>query len=963
MAKVKGGLDIDRSSIVRQSFSASTYYSGSTELGFILNQNATSVQNGLNTFTGGTKLFPTVNITGGTFDNISVSGASLFDTLSASTIYSGGTNLEDVIISLILSGDTSDVTRVGNGINTFTGGTDNNPTVNVTGGTFDNIIVSGEAAFNTLSATTFYSGSTDLGFFINDLNVSKYDKTGGTITGNVSITGDLEVLGTATTLNTEVVQSKDNNIDLNYGGTHLSAVGGGITVLSGQTDGSSSSISTIFNGDWNSNVGFAATSLSGSSIYSGNTNLNDVFASKIHTHEISDILNLQGSLDSKANLSGATFTGGVYAPTISGGTIYSGGTNLEDVIISLILSGDTSDVTRVGNGINTFTGGTDLNPTVNITGASLDNLYVSGTSSSNSFSANTLSGGTLFSGSTNLEDVIISLILSGDTSDVTRVGNGINTFTGGTDNNPTINITGGTFDSLIVTGLTNLNALSASNISSGSTNLYEIFSVTGHTHEIGDINNLQGSLDSKANLSGATFTGGVYAPTLSGGTIYSGSTELDDIIRSIASETELLDVTRVQNGLNTYTGGTELNPIINISGGTFDSISVSGSSSFNTLSASTIISGSTNLYEIFSVTGHTHEIGDINNLQGSLDSKANLSGATFIGGVYAPTLSGGTLYSGSTDLEDIIISLILSGDTSDITRIGNGINTFTGGTANNPTVNISGGTFDSLIVTGSTNLNTLSADTINSGSTNLYELFSVTGHTHEINDINNLQGSLDTKASLSGATFTGVVYAPTISGGTIYSGGTNLEDIINSSDTFVTGGTVSSGGTFTLSRNDLNNITITGGVSYDQIIKEDWNLDIYQSGTTITTGVYSDVNWDSEIIVGSNYSHSGTEVSLLTDGFYEVTYGLSIDINSGGRKNSKNRIVLDSGGGYNEIFRSASYGYHRSTANGECSISKTIKQRFNSGDKIKVQISIHAGSGSLTTIANDSNITITKLSI
>ena len=53
------------------------------------------------------------------------------------------------------------------------------------------------------------------------------------------------------------------------------------------------------------------------------------------------------------------------------------------------------------------------------------------------------------------------------------------------------------------------------------------------------------------------------------------------------------------NGLNTYTGGTALFQSINISGGTFNNITVTGNSSFNVLSATTLYSGSTPLSQLF----------------------------------------------------------------------------------------------------------------------------------------------------------------------------------------------------------------------------------------------------------------------------------------------------------------------------------------------------------------------------
>jgi len=116
---------------------------------------------------------------------VTVNNILVNNSVSATTIFSGGTNLEDVIISLIPSGSTGDITRIGEGVNTFTGGTDNLPTINVTGLTVDNITVSGESSFNALSATTFYSGSTDLSLLFGSGGTDQLVKisSGDTVSG------------------------------------------------------------------------------------------------------------------------------------------------------------------------------------------------------------------------------------------------------------------------------------------------------------------------------------------------------------------------------------------------------------------------------------------------------------------------------------------------------------------------------------------------------------------------------------------------------------------------------------------------------------------------------------------------------------------------------------------------------------------------------------------------------------
>jgi len=182
------------------------------------------------------------------------------------------------------------------------------------------------------------------------------------------------------------------------------------------------------------------------------------------------------------------------------------------------------------------------------------------------------------------------------------------------------------------------------------------------------------------------------------------------------------------------------------------------------------------------------------------------------------------------------------------------------------------------------------------------------------------------RVARTGDTMTGILYAPSFSA-TTFSGGTYY--------------------------GDASNLT---GIHDRQI------LDIYESGTTTTAGVaYSDIIWDATEIVDTGYGHSGAEITFSATGYYEVTFNISSDVNAGGRKVGRSRIVIDTGGGYGEISRSGVYSYHRGTTQGQGSASKTIRQEFTAGDKIKVQLARFNGGGTLITIAGDSNITINKI--
>ena len=97
------------------------------------------------------------------------------------------------------------------------------------------------------------------GIFVDDLYSCNNDLT---VWSNVTIEGNVVINGSATTINTEVIQSQDNSITLNYSGTHLTAISGGIVVEDGQSDGVDSSILTDTNGYWVFTPGITLSTLS-----------------------------------------------------------------------------------------------------------------------------------------------------------------------------------------------------------------------------------------------------------------------------------------------------------------------------------------------------------------------------------------------------------------------------------------------------------------------------------------------------------------------------------------------------------------------------------------------------------------------------------------------------------------------------------------------------------------------------
>ncbi len=98
---------------------------------------------------------------------------------------------------------------------------------------------------------------------------------------------------------------------------------------------------------------------------------------------------------------------------LSGGTIFSGTTNLYDIFQTI---GTPSTQSYIQPGINITTGGTFAFPTVNIVNSpSFNNISFSGTSIGSKAIIDSLSASTIFSGTTDLYNIFSTIIGSGRT--------------------------------------------------------------------------------------------------------------------------------------------------------------------------------------------------------------------------------------------------------------------------------------------------------------------------------------------------------------------------------------------------------------------------------------------------------------------------------------------------------------------------------------------------------------------
>ena len=150
---------------------------------------------GTNVFEYGSNSF--LALTGGTITGDTI----IIGNLSASTLFSGSTDLYDIFLT---TADGNDITRVQPGANIITGGTGNSPIIStVDSPSFNNIefsgtAIGGSASFDGMSATTLYSGSTDV----------------ETIIRTIADGSDTFVTGATLSADTTFILSRNDGVDV-----------------------------------------------------------------------------------------------------------------------------------------------------------------------------------------------------------------------------------------------------------------------------------------------------------------------------------------------------------------------------------------------------------------------------------------------------------------------------------------------------------------------------------------------------------------------------------------------------------------------------------------------------------------------------------------------------------------------------------------------------------------------------
>ena len=185
------------------SLSATTFYSAGTDLSLLINSAglSTFVQPGMNIITGGTASRPVVStVDSPVFSGTATVGSLSAGTVSTTTYYSGATEIGSLFAPASVV-----PTYVQPGTNVFTGGTTSRPIVHVLGSPIFTGVTAQSVSGTSVSATTYYSGSTELGSLFASMSIAPtrvlpgaYVYTSGTQSGpivNVSAsTGGFGVL-------------------------------------------------------------------------------------------------------------------------------------------------------------------------------------------------------------------------------------------------------------------------------------------------------------------------------------------------------------------------------------------------------------------------------------------------------------------------------------------------------------------------------------------------------------------------------------------------------------------------------------------------------------------------------------------------------------------------------------------------------------------------------------------------
>ena len=332
------------------------------------------------------------------------------------------------------------------------------------------------------------------------------------------------------------------------------------------------------------------------------------------------------------------------------------------------------------------------------------------------------------------------------------------------------------------------------------------------------------------------------------------------------------DITRVSDGTNTTTGGTVNIPTVNL----VDSPSVNNLTASGTVESATFTSGGTDLSLLFLTT-----YSDLNDITRVSDGTNTTTGGTVniptVNLVDSPSINNltasGTVESdqftsGGTNLNEVFAPISIV-DTTDITRVGQGSNITTGGTANIPTINlVSTPSVDGLTASG-----TVESATFTSGGTDLSLLFAIPG------DIVDYSSQLATKADLSGATFTQIT-VPVADSNLSGAGFTSIGVAVSDETTQIVSAATAAltyYAPYAMTVTDVTACLSTSGST------DSW-FDIHKEGVSILSTIITIDDYDTSTasvppVVGTSAIENGAKIEFFIDKAGTDAAGAKIFIN------------------------------------------------------------------------------------
>ena len=147
------------------------------------------------------------------------------------------------------------------------------------------------------------------------------------------------------------------------------------------------------------------------------------------------------------------------------------------------------------------------------------------------------------------------------------------------------------------------------------------------------------------------------------------------------------------------------------------------------------------------------------------------------------------------------------------------------------------------------------------------------------------------------------------------------------------------------------NLSVNSFYAYDAV-----------GGVSVNAG-WTDLNLDTEVREDLDYTHAtdGATVTINSDGWYEITYNVSVYTLDGGNNqgSAEARIVEDTGGGFGAV--AGSLGYMALKSGGtDSNAAVTIVRQYTAGDVVKLQAQRSSGTLNTTTRAGSVGLTIKR---